>query len=80
MLKRLETAGLVFRRQDEEDRRTFLLELSPEGAFLAEQVHHRLEAFESEVVMRTSEEEVEAFRAVMEAIGEVTDGRNSREP
>jgi MarR family transcriptional regulator, organic hydroperoxide resistance regulator len=72
ILKRLEKAKVVARRVDPQDRRSYLLELTPEGAIIAEQIHRRLEAFESEIRLRTSEEEVEGFVAVMQAVNEVT--------
>jgi len=74
ILKRLESARVVVRRVDANDRRSYLLELTPEGSLVAEQIHNRLEAFEEEIRIRTSEEEVEGFMAVMAAVNEVTEG------
>ncbi|MFH0881729.1 MAG: MarR family transcriptional regulator [bacterium] len=72
ILKRLEKAKAVMRRVDPKDRRSFLLELTPEGSLIAEQIHRRLEEFEEEIRIRTSEEEVEGFVSVMVAVNEVT--------
>lgn len=68
ILKRLEDRGWVERRPDDEDRRSMLLEISNEGMIVAERIHHLLDAFEEEIILRTSEEEVEGFHAVLEAV------------
>jgi DNA-binding MarR family transcriptional regulator len=73
LLKRLEARNLVRRRPDDEDKRSFLLDITPEGGLVAEQIHQLLTAFEEEVLLRTSEEEVDGFHAVMAAMSTVTE-------
>ncbi len=71
ILKRIENKNIVARRKNADDHRSYVLELTPEGTLIAEQIHRRLEIFEEEIRMRTSEEEVEGFLAVIAAMREV---------
>lgn len=72
MLDRLETAGLVHREMNPEDRRSFLIHITDEGRELAERLNGRLEALEREIRAHVSARDVDGFHAVMRAIEEIT--------
>lgn len=72
LLDRLEEAGLVRREVNPDDRRSFLIHLTEEGEELAGRINERLLELEEAIRSRVSAGEVEGFRAVMEAIEEIT--------
>ena len=72
VLDRLEERGLVARRANPEDRRSFLLELTAAGKKLAETVQTKVDALERAIARRVTKEQEEGFRAVMQAIHDVT--------
>jgi DNA-binding MarR family transcriptional regulator len=72
VLDRLEWRSLVVRRVNPEDRRSFLVELTAEGKRLAERVQVFVDQFEAAVARRVSAEEEKGFRAVMAAVGDIT--------
>lgn len=72
MLDRLESEGLVTRTTDPEDRRSFLIESTGEGHRIGRRARRAVEEFESEILEGIAAADLEGFRVVMEAIGEVT--------
>jgi len=72
MLDRLADRELLTRHVNPEDRRSFTLELTPDGRKLAGRLQKLLEAFEQSVKDRTNDRQMAGFRAVMEAIADVT--------
>lgn len=73
MLDRLSDRGLLTRQINAEDRRSFTIELTPGGRKLAGKLQKPLEAFEQRLKERINDKEMAGFRAVMEAIAEITD-------
>jgi len=71
-LDRLETAGLVMREPNKEDRRSFLIRTTQKGAAVATELRERLEGLEAEVTGRVGKRDMEGFAAVMAAVGDVT--------
>lgn len=72
LLDRLEKAGLIRREMNPEDRRSFLIHISAEGVELAERLNRFLETLEDEIRERASARDVKGFRAVMDAVEEIT--------
>jgi DNA-binding MarR family transcriptional regulator len=72
MLDRLEEAGMVRRETNAEDRRSFLVSLTPEGGKLAKRLNRKLLEFEAEIRRRVRAADVEGFQAVMRAVEEIT--------
>jgi DNA-binding MarR family transcriptional regulator len=72
LLDRLEEAGLIRRELNPEDRRSFLIHISPGGVKLAERLNRRLEALEAEIRQHVSPRDVKGFHAVMRAVEEIT--------
>ncbi len=73
MLDRLVERHLVTRNINPNDRRSFNMELTPEGRKLAGKLRKTLEAFEQSVKDQINEKQMAGFRAVMKAIADVTD-------
>jgi len=72
LLDRLEEGGLVRREVNPDDRRSFLIHVTGEGRELADRINQRLLELEEAIRSRLEPDEVEGFRAVMEAIEEIT--------
>jgi len=72
VLDRLEERKLLARRPNPDDRRSFLLDLTPEGRRVAEQVQTFVDALERKIAKRITAKDEAGFRAVMEAIHAVT--------
>jgi DNA-binding MarR family transcriptional regulator len=72
MLDRLSRQGVVIRRTDESDRRSFQVELTRSGHRLATRIERRVEALEAEIRTRVGREDRRGFEAVMSAIAEAT--------
>lgn len=77
ILNRLEERHLVTRKVHPRDHRSQLLDLTREGAIIAEQMHSLFEMVEARILSFTSEEEVEGFEAVMNAISHLANGKAS---
>jgi DNA-binding MarR family transcriptional regulator len=75
MLDRLEQAGLVRRELNPDDRRSFLVHLSDDGAALTKRTNRILEKLEDEIRGRVSARDVKGFQAVMEAVEAITQVR-----
>jgi MarR family transcriptional regulator, organic hydroperoxide resistance regulator len=72
VLDRLESGGLITRRMNPDDRRSFLLELTAKGEEMAERVQIFVNRFESAMARRVSEQEEKGFQAVIAAVAAVT--------
>ena len=77
ILNRLEEKKLVVRKIHPRDHRSQLLELTREGAIIAEQMHSLFSTVEARILSFTSEEEVEGFEAVMNAVSRLANGKAS---
>ncbi len=64
MLDTLEADGLVVRKQDPNDRRTKLIELTPEGEKALEEIMTVAHAFRATVLARLSDTELDQVNAV----------------
>jgi DNA-binding MarR family transcriptional regulator len=73
VLDRLEERGLLARRPNPDDRRSFLIDLTAEGKRVAERVQTYVDALERAIARKITPKEEEGFRAVMAAIHEVTE-------
>jgi DNA-binding MarR family transcriptional regulator len=73
MLDRMAERNLLTRKINPSDRRSFTIELTPDGRKLAANIQKMLEAFEQRVKDRITERQSAGFRAVMGAIADVTD-------
>ena|ERR1051326_1837724 len=72
VLDRMEERGLMIRRPNPDDRRSFLLDLTAEGQRVAEVVQELVEKLENAIGRRVTREDEEGFRNVMKAIESVT--------
>jgi DNA-binding MarR family transcriptional regulator len=72
VLDRLEERGLLARRPNPDDRRSFLLDLTAAGRRAAEKVQTHVDALERAIAKKIAAKDEEGFRAVMDAIHEVT--------
>ena len=73
VLDRMEERGLIARRDNPEDRRSFLLDLTAEGRRLADHVQGFVEKLESGIHRRITAADEEGFKAVMAAIAAATE-------
>ena len=73
MLDRMAERNLLTRKINPSDRRSFTIELTPDGRKLAARIQKMLVAFEEQVKDRITERQSAGFRAVMGAIANVTD-------
>jgi MarR family transcriptional regulator, organic hydroperoxide resistance regulator len=73
MLDRLAERDLLTRQINANDRRSFTIELTAEGRKLAGKLQKMLEAFEQRIKDRATDKQIDGFRAVMQAIADVTD-------
>jgi MarR family transcriptional regulator for hemolysin len=72
VLDRLESAGLITRRMNPDDRRSFLVELTKDGEEMAARVNIFVRRFETAMAHRVSEEEEKGFQSVIAAVAAVT--------
>jgi DNA-binding MarR family transcriptional regulator len=79
-LDRLEQKGLAARQLHPDDRRSFLVALTPAGKALAARVHKRLEELEDAALARLSERDLRGFQAVLHAIQEQIEPSQNRRP
>ena len=68
ILDRLEARRLVTRRTSEQDRRTFVIRLTPEGKRAAKRVYDYMEAVERRLLKRLTPSQLASFTAVLEAV------------
>lgn len=72
MLDRLERAGLLARTANARDRRSYLIAATAEGQRRAVQIREMLERLEADVASRVTEGDIAGFKAVLAAVGDVT--------
>ena len=72
-LDRMEERGLIARRDNPDDRRSFLLDLTAEGRKAADHVQGFVEKLENSIMRRVSSADEQGFKAVMEAIAAATE-------
>ena len=72
LLDRLERNGWIVRSIDPEDRRSFLIEATPEGARVGGEARRVVEEFEKRILDRVEARDLEGFQRVLGALGEVT--------
>jgi DNA-binding MarR family transcriptional regulator len=72
VLDRLEQRGLVERKDNPEDKRSFLIGLTPKGRKAAARVNVLVEEIEREIGKRVTKRDLAGFNRVMEAIAEAT--------
>lgn len=72
MLDRLAEKGFISREVNEDDRRSFLLAIRPEGEAVAKAAGALVDGFERAVADRVSEEDMQGFRRVLAAVAAVT--------
>jgi DNA-binding MarR family transcriptional regulator len=72
LLDRLDRRGLLRRRLQPGDRRSFLVELTDEGRELAGQVRRDVEDLEAAIRARVDDAALAGFQTVMDAIASVT--------
>ena len=73
VLDRLERRGFVTRELNPEDRRSFLVALTPTGETVASAVVDLLQELEGSIRSRVREEDVAAFLEVADAVAQVTE-------
>ncbi len=71
-LDRLVTNGFCWREVNTNDRRSFLIGLTPEGLQLSEAIRGVLDSVEAEITARLDEASIEGFERVLAAIAETT--------
>jgi len=72
VLDRLEDRGLIKRTPNPEDRRSVLIDISAKGRKAADDVQEHVDALEKAIARRITAEQEEGFKAVMQAIADVT--------
>jgi len=77
MLDRLEEARLVVRRDNPDDRRSYLVELTAAGERVAAALRAEIEALEDRVLRRVPQRDLAGFRAVLDALGAVTEAEST---
>jgi DNA-binding MarR family transcriptional regulator len=68
ILDRLEARGLITRAVGAEDRRTFIITLTPKGQPIARRVHRRLTDLEDAIGRRVTADDVKGFLKVVAAV------------
>ena len=74
ILDRLDERKLVSREVSLEDRRSFVIALTPSGKRLASKVHRLLEGVERQVARQVSERDLAGFAAVIRATAQIAGG------
>lgn len=72
MLDRLESQGMIVRKVNPDDRRSFLVSLTRKGRSRASEIQQLVDRIEKEIGVRVSEEELAGFEATMKAIEDAT--------
>jgi len=76
VLDRLSGKKLIGREASEEDRRTFVIRLTPAGKSLAMRLHELLRELEARVIALVSARDVDGFTKVLVALEEVLQSRS----
>ena len=71
MLDRLEARELLERELDPDDRRSFLVQLTPSGKRAADRVNRIVRDFEKQVLEQVRPRDLKGFEAVMAVIADV---------
>jgi DNA-binding MarR family transcriptional regulator len=74
LLDRLEERGLVERSDNPEDKRSYLIAITPKGRKAASRVNVLIEEIEREIGKRVSKRDLAGFQKVMDAVAEATGG------
>jgi DNA-binding MarR family transcriptional regulator len=72
VLDRLEKRGLIERKDNPEDKRSFLVGLTARGRKAASRVNVLVEEIEREIGKRVTRRDLEGFKKVMDAVAEAT--------
>ena len=72
LLDRLEDAGLLERKDNPDDKRSFLIGLTAKGRKLATRVNVLVEEIEREIGKRVTKRDLEGFQRVLDAVAEAT--------
>lgn len=72
ILDRMESAGHPARRPNAADRRSLLIEATAAGRATARELNEVLARFEADVRERVAEDQIAGFRAVIQAVQDVT--------
>jgi DNA-binding MarR family transcriptional regulator len=72
LLDRLEAGGLLDRKDNPEDKRSFLVGLTAKGRKTAVRVNVLVEEIEREIGKRVTKRDLEGFQRVIEAVAEAT--------
>lgn len=72
VLDRLEKRGYIERKENPEDKRSFLVGITPKGRKAAVRVNVLVEEIEREIGERVTKRDLEGFRKVMDAVAEAT--------
>lgn len=72
MIDRLEDRGLLTREPNQEDRRSFLVAITEDGAELGGAGREQVWSLEQEIIAKASSTDVDALERVLAAIDEVT--------
>lgn len=72
ILDRMELAGHLARRPNAADRRSYLIEATAAGQATARELNVVLARFEAEVREQVADDQIAGFRAVMQAVQDVT--------
>jgi DNA-binding MarR family transcriptional regulator len=72
MLDRLELRKLVSRRSNASDRRSWMIDVTPDGKALAERLRKEYTTFEEQLLKRIKARDLQGFEAVTAVIGDVT--------
>lgn len=75
VLDRLAAAGYIIRDTHPEDRRSFLVRLTPRGRRVAARIRASLETLERRVRRRVRRQDAEGFLALLAALEELADGK-----
>jgi DNA-binding MarR family transcriptional regulator len=75
VLDRLSEKKLIAREASEEDRRTFVIRLTPAGKVLATRLHDALRELEARVIALVSARDVDGFAKVLAALEQVLHSR-----
>lgn len=73
ILDRLEARELVVRRLNPSDRRSWMVDLTPDGDALARKLRNEYKRFESRLRRRIDARDLAGFKTVMAVIGDVTE-------
>jgi len=73
MLDRLESRGLLCRKANPEDRRSFVINLTRKGKTVGQKLRDLVETFEEQVLRELTRSQINGFLKVMEAVDKVTE-------